>query len=399
MEALVAYNDILLLSVQVDFKRGLYDAINWKQRMIGIRGTRGVGKTTLLLQKQRELGGVGLTSLYVSLDHPYFYKNSLFDLANEFYLNGGKYLLIDEVHKYGNWSNELKTIYDGFPKLKVVFTSSSALDVFRGEADLSRRVITYELPGMSFREYLVLHHGFEYGAVAWKDLVKDHHDYASEIVSKLKTPVLPAFRQYLRTGYLPLALEETDATYPIKMNQIINAILDTDMAYADSYTPATALRLKKLLSLLAESVPFQPNISELARKLGISRDSIYSYLKALEKAMLIRSLHAKGAGISLLQKPEKLYLENTNLSYALNQTPDKGNLRETFVLNQLASSGKQVHYPKQGDFLVDGYTLEVGGRGKTSEQIAKLPKGIVVADDILTGSKNRIPLWLLGFLY
>lgn len=230
-------------------------------------------------------------------------------------------------------------------------------------------------------------------------MLNRHQDYVPDLISKLKTPVLPAFRQYLRTGYLPLAIEETDATYPVKINQIINAILDTDMAYTESYTPATALRLKKLLSLLAESVPFQPNISELARKLGISRDSIYSYLKSLEKAMLIRSLHAKGKGISLVQKPEKLYLENTNLSYALNPTPDKGNLRETFALNQLASSGRQVYYPKQGDFLIDGYTLEVGGKGKAGDQIAGLHKGIIVADDILTGSKNRIPLWLLGFLY
>ncbi len=399
MESLYAYNNILSASIRQDFTRSLYDKINWDQKMIAIKGARGVGKTTLLLQRQKFGLGPKRHSLYASLDHPYFYNRSLYDFTDEFYKGGGRFLFLDEVHKYALWSRELKVLYDAFPDLQVVFSSSSALDIYRGESDLSRRVFTYHLPGMSFREFLIFQKKIKIHAVTLDYILLQHSVLTKQLSKEKDLFILPLFKEYLTTGYLPFSSTEKVARYQVKLNQVINTVLDIDMAYTDGYTPSTSLKLKKLLAILAESVPFQPNIAELSRKLSISRDSIYAYLKYLEKAMLINTLHAKGKGISLLQKPEKIYLENTNLSYALQLNPDIGNIRESFILNQLLNSGHKVFYPKQGDFFVDKYTLEVGGRQKTDKQIAGIKHAYIAADEILAGAGNKIPLWLFGFLY
>ncbi|WP_028298948.1 ATP-binding protein [Olivibacter sitiensis] len=399
MESLFYYNDVMAANIGLDFKRALYDAIDWDQKMIAISGARGVGKTTLMLQRQITAIGLGSHSLYVSMDHPYFYNHNLFDLTDEFYKMGGRFLFIDEVHKYGQWSRELKVMYDVFPQLKVVFSASSALDIYRGEADLSRRVFTYSLPGMSFREFLSFKNKWSSTIFSLDDVLEKHRQLTNTMVANQELQVLPLFKEYLKNGYYPFSVNQQKEDYVIRLNQVINTILDTDMAYADGYTPATAIKLKKLLAVLAESVPFQPNVAELARKLGISRDSIYQYLKYLEKALLITSLHAKGKGISLLQKPEKIYLENTNLAYAITTEPDMGNIRETFVLNQLVNSKYEVYYPKEGDFMIEDKVVEVGGRQKKGKQIASIDKGYIAADDILTGAGNKIPLWLFGFLY
>jgi uncharacterized protein len=399
MDALFYYNDILLSQVSLDFVRGLYDKIDWNQRMIAISGARGAGKTTLLLQRQKKQEESGTHSLYISLDHPYFYSNSLFDLADQFYKTGGRMLFIDEVHKYANWSKELKIMYDIFPSLNIVFTASSALEIYRGEADLSRRVISYSLSGMSFREFLMFKAKASFQPFDLMDILINHRALANDILKSLEAELLILFKEYLRTGYFPFSAKAGEKAYEVYLNQVINTILDTDMAYAEGFTPSTTLRLKKLLAILAESVPFQPNVAELARKLGISRDSIYQYLKYLEKGLLIMALHAEGKGISLLQKPEKLYLENTNFAYALSRTPDIGNIRETFVFNQLFNSGYEVQYPKVGDFMVQKNTLEVGGSKKGKKQIEGLENAYIVADDILIGFGNKIPIWLFGFLY
>lgn len=399
MDSLYYYNDILSAKISLDFKRSIFDTINWDQKMIAIKGARGVGKTTLLLQRQKFGLAKKAHSLYISMDHPYFYNRTLFDFADEFYKLGGRFLFIDEVHKYAQWSRELKVLYDGFPELQVVFSSSSALDIYRGESDLSRRVFTYHLPGMSFREFLIFEKKVTTEAVNLNNLLSNHRTLTTILSKEKDLHILPLFKEYLKRGYLPFSFRENEAGYSVKLNQVINTILDMDMAYTDGYTATTANKLKKLLAILAESVPFQPNIAELSRKLAISRDSIYTYLKYLEKAMLINTLHAKGKGISLLQKPEKIYLENTNLSYALQLNPDIGSVRESFILNQLINSGHKVFYPKQGDFFVDKYTIEVGGRQKANKQLTGVSHAFIASDDILAGAGNKIPLWLFGFLY
>lgn len=399
MDSLYYYNDIVANKINLDFKRSLYDSINWDQKMIAIKGARGVGKTTLMLQRQKFGLDKNAHSLYVSMDHPYFYNRTLFDLTDEFYKLGGRFLFMDEVHKYALWSRELKVLYDAFPELRVVFSSSSALDIYRGESDLSRRVFTYHLPGMSFREFLLFKNKVNIKAVDLDHIISHHRALTTQLSKEKDVHILPLFKEYLKTGYLPFSFPENEAGYIIKLNQVINTVLDIDMAYTDGYTPSTALKLKKLLAILAESVPFQPNIAELSRKLNISRDSIYNYLKYLEKALMINTLHAKGKGISLLQKPEKIYLENTNLSYALQLDPNIGSIRESFLLNQLINSGHKVSYPKQGDFFVDNKIIEVGGKMKSSKQIYGISNAYIASDDILAGAGNKIPLWLFGFLY
>ena len=399
MDTLYYYNDIVSNKISLDFTRSLFDKINWDQKMIAITGARGVGKTTLMLQKQKFGLDEKAHSLYVSMDHPYFYNRTLFDFTDEFYKLGGRFLFVDEVHKYALWSRELKVLYDAFPELQVIFSSSSALDIYRGESDLSRRVFTYHLPGMSFREFLIFKNKINMEAVALDDVISHHRVLTTKLSKEKEVHILPLFKEYLKTGYFPFSIPENEAGYIIKLNQIINTVLDIDMAYTDGYTPSTALKLKKLLAILAESVPFQPNIAELSRKLGISRDSIYNYLKYLEKALMINTLHAKGKGISLLQKPEKIYLENTNLSYALQLDPNIGSIRESFLLNQLVNSGHKVYYPKQGDFFVDNRIIEVGGKLKSDKQITGISNAYIASDDILAGAGNKIPLWLFGFLY
>lgn len=399
MEALQSYHDTVLRQLKARHVRDVYYRIPWQQRMIAIKGPRGAGKTTLMLQHLKHQHGRNHEkALYLTADFHWFYTHSLFNTVDQFYKNGGRFLYIDEVHKYPNWSRELKNIYDGFPDLKVVFSSSSALEVHKGESDLSRRVLTYEIPGLSFREYLLFtgHEGLN--ILELNDILFRHADFVPEITSKFHP--LPAFKKYLKFGYLPFFKEVKEETIPLMLAQVINTVLDSDLAFIEGYTPSTTYKVKKLLGVIAESAPFKPNIAALSRKLDVSRDSIYSWMDHLEKARLINLLHQAGKGLSLLQKPDKLYLENTNLAYALNPSPDVGSLRETFILNQLRNSSHKTGLPKSGDFLVDEtILLEVGGKNKSSQQIRNIDDAFLVKDDIELGFGHTIPLWLFGFLY
>ena len=374
----------------------MYDTIDWEQKMIAISGARGVGKTTLMLQKQKELGGIATTSLYITLEHPYFYGHTLFELADTWYKMGGKLLFIDEVHKYINWSKELKVIYDLFPDLHIILSASSALEIYRGEADLSRRLINYKLPGLSFREYLQIKGINTLPKIPLHTLIKEHVSISKGITG---FAILHEFQQYLKNGYYPFMVNLKESDYTTRLNQVINTVMDIDLANAEGYTPATAFKLKKLLAVLAESVPFQPNVAELARKLLLSRDTIYQYLNYLERASMLLALHAQGKGMSPMQKPEKLYLENTNLSYALKRNPDKGNLRETFLYNQIVHSGLEVSAPKTGDFYTEGKIIEVGGKTKRKKQLSSLSDAIIASDDIIMGAGHKVPLWMFGLLY
>lgn len=396
MDPLFEFQENLLKFVSNDFRRYLHSQISWNQRMIGIKGPRGAGKTTLMLQHLKYDLGNRDQALYVTADHTWFYDHTLFDTANDWYKMGGKILIIDEVHKYPNWSLELKNIYDGFPGIQVIFSASSALDIYRGEADLSRRVISYSLAGMSFREYLQLTGGYSFNSITFSDL-QDNHLELSRLVTDVLHP-LPHFKLYLKQGYLPMIIEGEE-TYLSKLGQIITTTLDIDLAYIESYNSGTASKVKKLLAVIAEAVPFKPNISAIARKLDLSRDSVYLYISQLHKARLINKLYTDAKGTSSLQKPDKLFLENTNLAYALSKIPNIGSLRETFMFNQLINAGLEVSAPKEGDFQLNNLTIEVGGKNKSASQVRHLSNYLIAVDDIEFGSKNRIPLWLFGFLY
>jgi predicted AAA+ superfamily ATPase len=364
--------------------------------MIGIKGPRGAGKTTLMLQHLKYDLGLPPEALYITADHNWFYNHSLLDTANDWHKQGGKILFIDEVHKYPNWSIELKNIYDGLPDMKVIFSASSALDIYRGEADLSRRVIIYLLPGLSFREFLKFTKGVGFDAVSLEEIIIKHQNLSRVITESLHP--LPAFRTYLQNGYLPIIAEGEDS-YLTKLNQVINTIVDVDLAYIASYNSGTAVKVKKLLAVIADSVPFKPNIAALARKLDLSRDSVYQYIYQLRDARLLNMLSSEGKGGSTLQKPDKIFLENSNLSFALVEKPDLGNVRETFVLNQLLNSGVTVSLPSKGDFLADGLTIEVGGKSKSENQVRHLDNYLIAADNIEIGGRNKAPIWLFGFLY
>lgn len=398
MESLIAFHTNVVKQVSNRFFRFLYDEINWDQRMLAIKGPRGAGKTTLMLQYIKFREAIDREkALYISADHHWFYTHSLYETAEQFYLNGGRRLFVDEVHKYEGWSRELKNLYDGFPDLKIVFSASSALDIYRGEADLSRRVITYNLPGLSFREYLELTQGIKFDKISLSELFENHQEMSLAVSEPLQP--LPLFKSYLTHGYLPIITESDTAEIPMRLSQIINAIVESDLAYIEGFDAGTARKIKKLLGVIAESVPFKPNISSLARKMDASRESVYAWIKFLEEARLLNTLRQAGKGVSTLQKPDKIYLENTNLAYALRENPDVGSIRESFVLNQLVNADLEVSLPNKGDFLVDDTVIEVGGKNKTAEQVKDLPKYRIATDDIETGFGNKIPLWLFGFLY
>lgn len=399
MESLISYQQNLLIHTDGNFFRHLHEIIPWDQRMIAIKGLRGAGKTTLILQHIKFHTTEPEKSLYVSADHPWFYNHSLLDLADHWLKDGGRELYIDEVHKYQNWSRELKNIYDGYPGLKVVFTASSALDIYRGESDLSRRVLSYELTGMSFREYLELTAGIKLPVIGLEELLADHMKIASSIYNDLEHP-LQFFKKYLISGYLPFTNTNREADYLTRLYQIIDASISHDLTFIQNYSSTHAVKIKKLLAVIAESAPFEPNIASIAKKLNLGRDTVNNFLQNLQSARLLHLINRPTQGIAALQKPDKIYLENTNLSYALDSHPDIGTMRETFLLSQLKNAGHKVHLADKGDFLVDKkHTIEVGGKKKSYKQISDVDSSFIAADEIEVGFGKRIPLWLFGLLY
>ncbi len=401
MDKLYAFHDTILQKVDNHYFRFLIHQIDWSQRLIVIKGSRGVGKTTLLLQYLKFILNKRDESLYITADHYWFYTNNLVETADAFYKDGGRYLFIDEVHKYPNWATEIKNIYDGYPDMQIVFTSSSIIDIYKGEADLSRRLITYELPGLSFREYLIMNHSFkEIEPIMWSSLQENSFDYVERILSQVKHP-LPLFRAYLQTGYFPFAIQEKEEITYKKLNQVINTIIETDLGIMEGYDHKIAFKIKKLLGVIAESVPFKPNISSLARKLGVSRESVYHWIVLLQKAKIVNVLTAKGKGVSTLQKPDKLFLENTNWSFSLRKDADIGNVRETFLLSQLLNIGLEVYLPQSGDFFIKelNLTIEVGGKSKNENQVKGKEHYLIAIDNIEMGRGKKVPLWLFGFLY
>ncbi|MDH5399139.1 MAG: AAA family ATPase [Cyclobacteriaceae bacterium] len=398
MESLYEFQNNLLAHTPRSFKRYLYNRIDWGQRMIGIKGLRGAGKTTLMLQYVLNSQTGTKNMLYVTADHPWFYTHSLFELADYFYKYGGKTLLIDEVHKYAGWSNELKLIYDGFPDLQVIFTASSALEIYRGEADLSRRVQTWTLHGLSFREFLWLNNTYRSNAHNLKDVLHNHEEVAREITNKTK--ILASFKAYLKKGYLPFFIHDPQEIYLDKILRTINTTIEYDLSSTEGYSAGNIVQIKKLLGVIAESAPFTPNISALARKMQLGRDTINYYLLAMDRAGLLHLVHKAGKGVATLQKPDKIFMGNTNLSFAFKEHPDSGALRETFFYNQLAAAGHRIVLPEKGDFLVDdSFLFEIGGKNKSGQQLVDVANSFIAADEIEAGFRNKVPLWLFGFLY
>ncbi|WPR74270.1 ATP-binding protein [Algoriphagus sp. NG3] len=400
MEALLLKSNVLIRNQKLDFTRFLFDKIDWNDRLIGILGARGTGKTTLLLQLAAQEFSSQNTGriLYTSLDDIYFSANSLITLAEQFEKLGGEILILDEVHKYPNWAREIKNIYDFQRNLKLIFTGSSIIDMIKENADLSRRAIFYNLPGLSFREYLNISGLGDFEAIELETLIKGHESIANEITKDFKP--LIHFPNYLKAGYYPF-FKENPNTYHIRIEQVLKLVLEIDLQFIKGIDPHNLRKLYQLLYILSQSVPFTPNISKLSEKIGITRNTLLLYLSYLEKAKIINSLQANGKSTSILQKPDKIYLENTNLGYAISkQEINIGNERETFFLNQLKNADHEVHLPKNGDFSVnDTYVFEVGGYNKSATQLQNQANSYVVSDGLEVGFKSKIPLWLFGFLY
>ncbi|MCE5178586.1 MAG: AAA family ATPase [Porphyromonadaceae bacterium] len=389
MNKLFEYSNKLVNEVHTNFFRYMYDEINWNNRMICLIGPRGVGKTTLVLQYIKQ-NLKPADTLYVTTEDFYFVDNKLTDLADRFVKYGGKHLFIDEIHKYKDWSKELKLIYDYHKDLKVVFTGSSVLDIKKGASDLSRRAVVYNMQGLSFREYLKLFHNISTKIYSLEDLL------AHRVVeSDLQRP-LPLFTDYLKQGYYPFALEDD---FEIRMNQVINQTLENDIPMYADMNIATGRKLKELLAIVAKSAPFKPNMSKIAAILSISRNNIADYLLYIEEAGMIYQLRDNTGGIRGLGKVEKVYLDNSNLIYALaDDSSNKGNIRETFFQNQLRMKHKLVS-SKVADFMIHDKTFEVGGKSKGQKQIKDVENGFIVKDDIESGYLNVIPLWQFGLMY
>lgn len=386
-----------LAYTDVSFVRSLMDTIHWDARMIGIRGARGVGKTTLLLQYIKLHLPQDSSVLYTNLDNIWFTEHKLYDMADLFVKRGGKYLFLDEVHKYPNWSQELKNIYDDFPELHIVFTGSSLLEILNARADLSRRAIVYEMQGFSFREYLNRNLQTDFPVIQLDDIFTKHVQISALVTNKIK--ILQHFPEYLKFGYYPY-YNELPPLYYQRIDEVINMILEVEIPLLRGVDMAYVTKLKQLLLVLSESVPFIPNITKLSERIGITRNSLLSYLHALQESGLTYHLNKDSFGITRLQKPDKIYLENTNLMYALGtKNVDTGTLRETFFANQV----KYLHrltMSDQSDFLIDDkYTIEVGGKDKGYRQLADLDNAFIAADDIEYGHEHKIPLWMFGFLY
>jgi len=379
----------LLRETSSGFYRYMYDRIDWDARMIGLTGPRGVGKTTMILQHIKDK----LTSsqtLYVTAEDFFFAENRLLDLADSFVKMGGKYLFIDEIHKYKDWSRELKLIYDYHSELKVVFTGSSVLDINKGASDLSRRAVMYHMQGLSFREYLELFHNIALPRYTLEDILT----HKVTIPSDFKP--LAYFSDYLKSGYYPFS---GDTNFDIRLMQIINQTIETDIPLYGGLNISTARKLKQLLSIISRSVPFKPNISTISTSLSSSRNSIADYLLYIEEAGLIAQLRDATGGIRGLGKVDKIYLDNTNLIYSLaSDSAEIGNVRETFFMNQLRVYS-DIITSKVSDFTIDDMTFEIGGKKKGKKQIEGVDKGYIIKDDIESGYLNTLPLWMFGLTY
>lgn len=386
-----------LLMTTATFHRYLYDQINWDNRLIGIRGYRGVGKTTLVLQHIKEHFPNRQTVLYASADHGWFQTHSLYDLAEYHHLHGGTHLFLDEIHHYLNWQTEIKNIYDDFPQLHIVFTGSSMLQINAKAGDLSRRLRLYTLQVMSLREYIAVEKGIVLPTYTLDQILTNSINIASEVSEQLT--IQPIFESYLNHGCYPFYKEEGDG-FEQRLQETIWTVLERDWPAMEEVNYATIQKTKRLLMVLAEAVPLTPNMTELFAAVETNREGGLRMLYTLEKAGLLALLSRQPRSIGALRKPDKIYLGNSNLMYSLASSPNIGTVRETFFYNQIHASGIDVLLAPSGDFLIDRqHTIEVGGPSKTFKQIRNIKNSFLAVDNTLIGDVNKIPLWLFGLLY
>lgn len=397
MDYLYEMSERLINLKYPDYIRYMYDMVRWNNRLIILKGARGVGKSTMLFQYIKNNKNIRNKSLYISLDSILVGEGTLFMLADKFWKEGGRFLFLDEVHKYPTWSQEIKNIYDFIPDLKVVATGSSAIKIKAESADLSRRAVFYDMYGLSFREYLELQTGKKIEKYSLSDILDNHIEIAGELSEKVKP--FEYFEKYLKTGYYPF-YKEDETTYLSRVSYIINTVMEADIPSVYNVDYAAVVKMKKFISIISETPPFKPNIAKLAREIGVSREILLKYTDYLKSAGILDFLYSSTRGMSGMNKPDKLFLQNTNLYWSLryNQV-NIGSLRETFVKSQL-SVNHETAYNNYGDIFVDGkYTFEIGGKSKGKKQIKDIDNSYVLADDILIGNTNKIPVWLMGFMY
>ena len=387
--SLVEFMEVQLKLTTSTFRRYMYDQVSWESRMFGLVGPRGVGKSTMILQYIKEHKD-SRRIFYVSADHFYFSSHTLLEVVDEFAKEGGEQIFIDEIHKYENWSRELKQIYDAHPDVKVGFTGSSVLDIYKGFSDLSRRAPIFEMQGLSFREYLQLFHDIKVPVYSLDDVLG-----LKAQIANVNHP-LPLFRDYLQKGYYPFAGE---SDYKLKLRQVVNQTMEVDIPQYANMNASTGRKLKKLLAIIAQSVPFKPVMDSLATVIGVSRNVLPDYFLHMEQAGMIGQLRDDTGGIRGVGKVEKVYLDNTSLAYLLGkEATDIDNIRETFFYNQMRVTADVIS-SRVSDFEIDGKTFEVGGKKKGKKQISNALEGYIVKDDIEYGSVNIIPLWAFGLTY
>ncbi len=395
LETLLENSALYISSAGAAHKRYFYNSIEHSDKLVGIVGARGVGKTTYILNYLKNLPLSLNQKLYMSADSIVFADTTLLEIAKAFSARGGEVLAIDEIHKYKNFEAELKQIYDMLD-LRVIFSGSSAIELEHAKADLSRRAVLYRVQGLSFREFLEFKTGMTFAHYSLEDILRDHTDIAFEIKQHLKP--LEHWGEYLHFGYYPFYFEDPKR-YAIKLNETINTVIEVDIPSLFKIKYEYISNLKKLVKLICNSEPFKLNIRELSGKIGIDRDTLYLYFEYLDRGKVLNLIRPQSRGDNIFTKPDKIYLNNPNLSYSYCDDASIGTIRET-IFAAWMKTDHTLSIPKKGDFLVDEkYLFEIGGKNKSFKQIKDLPNSFVVADDIEIGFGNKIPLWLFGFLY
>jgi predicted AAA+ superfamily ATPase len=398
MDTLFKKHRTLISQTNTGIVREIMKSVNWEKQLVSIRGSRGVGKTTLMRQYIKQMYGVNAgEALYCVMDSMYFTSHTLMEVAERFHLMGGKHMFLDEVHKYPTWSKELKEIIDLWPDMKITFTGSSLLQILNADADLSRRVLSYDMAGLSFREYLRFYKNIELPVHTLKEVLEDA-DAVCDEVCKVCHPQ-PLFEEYLRAGYYPF-YDGDEQEYYSRIENVVSFIIDQEMTQLCGVDPAYTRKLKAMMLFLANNVPYDVNIAKLASYLELNKNTVLSYLSSMQKAELLHLLYADNKSVTKMQKPDKIYVHNPNMLCALSSNLNVGTLRECFVVNQL-SVDHTVEYGKtQGDFLIDGkITVEVGGQDKSFDQIADIPNSYILADSMEFPIGKKLPLWVVGLLY
>ena len=398
MEALFKKHKMLISQINTGIVREMMHSVNWEKQLVAIRGSRGVGKTTLIRQHIKQKFGISAgEALYCVMDSMYFANHTLLELAEQFHLMGGTHLFLDEVHRYPTWSREIKEIIDLYPNMKITFTGSSLIQILNADADLSRRVLSYTMEGLSFREYLQFYKGIHIPVYSLEDILTNYDDICAE-TNKLCHPQ-PLFEEYLRVGYFPF-YDGDEEEYYSRIENVIDFIVGQELPQFCGVDPANTRKVKALIQFLADSVPYELNIAKLSARLELNKNTVLSYINSLGRAELLMLLYSDSKTITRLQKPDKIYLHDPNMFYALGFGEKIGTIRECFLINQLSVNHTVEYGKEQGDFIIDGnITIEVGGPDKTFVQVANIPNSYIFADRIELPVGKKLPLWMAGLVY